>query len=154
MADHSMWMHACSQWIESETDSGSEAYYINVMFSRLNGNKKAIMLQMQSAIIKFYGRFCTRFCRHPTAASEQKRLPGMWLIPDRPVFKYDNQPRKLTINAEGLHFNGPLIIPPNTRFKGDVPDHLMKGQPYARGGIQRIHAVPVTGTVGHLSDYI
>ena len=101
----------------------------------------------------FYGQFCTRFCRHPRAASEQDKLPRLLLLPDLPVRKNGEFARVLDINAGGRHFNGPLLIPPGTKFKGDVAKHIMLDQRYARHGIHQIHVVEITRDLPTISSY-
>jgi hypothetical protein len=95
----------------------------------------------------FYSQFCTRFARDPKSVSGQQQIPRLWLIPDRPVAKRNGKKHGcdfLTRNDNGLHFNGPMLIPPKSRFRGCPIEHIEANQSkYARHGIERIHVKPV-----------
>ena len=133
-----IWIDACERWILDGLIEGCTPFYVNITFGRFSGGDEAIVRQMHRAIENgIYGQFCTRFCRHPRAASEQDKLPRLLLLPDLPVRKNGEFARVLDINAGGRHFNGPLLIPAGTKFKGDVAKHIMLDQRYARHGIHQ-----------------
>jgi hypothetical protein len=108
---------------------------------------------MRRGIHKFYGRFCTKFIHDGRARSEQERMPQLWLFPDLPVHKNKRSSlREVTING-GLHFNGPMLIPPVSRVEECPIEHLKENQAeYARHGIERIHIV-LGGDIPGLADY-
>jgi hypothetical protein len=130
-------------------------YYVTFMFHPLRGTPAGIIAQMHRGTRKgFYSRFCTEFAHHPRDTGEQKRLPRLMLFPDRPVCKRQNHSlREVSINDNGLHFQGPMIIPPESRFQGSVIDHIMENQPYAHHGIQRVYVKKVGINVFKVSDY-
>jgi hypothetical protein len=72
---------------------------------------------------------------------------------DLPVHKNKrNSLREITING-GLHYNGPMLIPPVSRFEECPIKHLRENQTkYARHGIERIHIV-LGGDILGLADY-
>lgn len=116
---------------------GWQPYYMNFMFDALQGTLPAIVAQMHRAIEKgFYGQFCTRFTRNPTAESQHRKLPRLWLFPDLPGWKRRKVSlQELTINAGGLHFNGPMLIPWWSRFKECPIRHIGDNHDrYARRG--------------------
>ena len=148
-----VWINGCTQWMYKLVLSGWKLYYVNFMFEPLRGPPSAIIPQMRKGIHKFYGRFCTEFVHDGRAQSEQKRMPQLWLFPDLPVHKNKrNSLREVTING-GLHFNGPMLIPPVSRFEECPIEHLKENQAeYARHGIERIHIV-AGGDIRGLADY-
>lgn len=152
---NSILIPGCRQWIEdhASTDWWSP-FYINFMFDGLPGPEDAVLAQMRRAVEKFYGRFSTRFDRTPRSAISQMHIPRLFLFPDKPVPKREKASmREVSINAGGLHYNGPMMIPRDSRFHGCVIDHLEeKQQAYARHGISRIHAEPIHGASG-IADY-
>jgi len=79
-------------------------------------------------------------------------MPRLWLYPDLPVYKKDKYAlQDVTIN-DGLHFNGFLLTPPVSRFKGDVLTEVGRAK-YLRHGITGIHLEPVNRTVDLVGDY-
>jgi hypothetical protein len=85
--------------------------------------------------------------------AEQERMPRLMLFPDRPVWKREKTSlREITING-GLHFNGPMLIPPISRFRDCVISHIHEKQSrYCRYGISRIHVEEIHDVPG-LIDY-
>lgn len=151
----SVWTPGCQEWIETHASTGWwTPFYINFMFERLPGSEEAVLGQMRRAIEKFYGRFSTRFDRTPRAEGSQRHIPRLLLFPDKPVPKREKASiREVSINAGGLHYNGPMMIPWYSRFRGCVIGHLdEKQQAYARNGISRIHAEPIHDASG-IADY-
>jgi hypothetical protein len=145
-------------WIYDYIIYGWRIYYINFMFESFYGPLPAIVAQMHTAIEKeFYAPFICRFSRDPTRKSQQDKLPKLWLFPDLPVYKRAKQQRAriedVKFNAGGLHFNGPLLIPPFSRFKGCPIQHINEKQSnYARRGIRRIHVTQAPRVPGMI-DY-
>ncbi len=148
-----IWIKGCTEWMYEWVLKGWKLYYVNFMFEPLHVPAAELVPKMRKGIHKFYGRFCTEFMHDGRAKSEQKRLPKLWLFPDLPVFKYEKKSlREVTING-GLHYNGPLLIPPVSRFQECPIKHLEENQgTYARHGIERIHIVP-GGDIAGLADY-
>jgi hypothetical protein len=148
-----VWIKGCTQWIYDLVFKGLKSYYVNFMFEPLHVPTAELVPQMRRGIHKFYGRFCTEFIHNGRAKSEQERMPKFWLFPDLPVHKNNgNSLREVTING-GLHYNGPVLIPPVSRFQECPIKHLEENQTrYARHGIERIHIV-VGGDVSGLADY-
>jgi hypothetical protein len=151
------WIKGCASWIWEYWARGWKPYYINFMFQPLPGNVESVVQQMHRAICKgFYSRFCTEFSHHPSKPSQQGRLPMLWLFPDRPVWKHEKiSIRDVKFNDNGLHFNGPLMIPPVSRFKECPIQHIHDNQrKYAVHGIDRVYIKEVTRDLDGLADYM
>ena len=148
-----IWIKGCTEWIQEWVSKGWKLYYVNFMFEPLRGPTGAIVPKMRRGIHKFYGRFCTEFVHDGRAKSEQEDMPQLWLFPDLPVSKHEKGSlREVTMNG-GLHYNGPMLIPPVSRFKECPIKHLEEKQArYARHGIERIHIV-AGGDIPGLADY-
>ena len=100
------WIQGCTEWVEDHVKYGWwKPYYINFMFEPLPGSPSAVVAQMHKAIMKFYGRYCTRFVHNPCAASEIERLPLFWLFPDKPTWKRASKTsvHDVKFNDSGLH---------------------------------------------------
>jgi hypothetical protein len=152
------WINGCTQWMDDHVEEGWCPYYINIMFHPLPGSLPTLISTMHRGIKKgFYSPFCTRFARHPRSKSGQQQIPRLWLIPDRPVSKRNVKKYAcdfLARNDNGLHFNGPMLIPPKSRFRECPIEHIEENQSkYARYGIERIHVKPIDDTAG-IADYV
>jgi hypothetical protein len=126
------------------------------MFEPLHGTTQGIINQMHVAIHReFYIKFMLRFVRDPHRQREAERMPQLMLFPDRPVWKQEKGSMKeVTINSGGLHFNGPMLIPPVSRFHGCPIKHIKEYQArYTRDRIARIHVVEIDGNVHRIADY-
>jgi hypothetical protein len=153
----SNWINGCTQWITDHVLEGWNPYYINIMFHPLPGSLPTLISTMHHGIRKgFYSQFCTRFARDPRSKSGQQQIPRLWLIPDRPVSKRNGKKHGcdfLTRNDNGLHFNGPMLIPPKSRFRECPIEHIEANQSkYIGHGIERIHVKKVYDNPG-IADY-
>ncbi len=148
-----IWIKGTAQWMNELVSRGWDLYYVNFMFEPFLGPTAEMVPYMQRGIRKFYGRFCTEFVRNGRALSELHRMPKLWLFPDLPVPKHEKKSlREVNING-GLHYNGPLLIPPVSRFQECPIKHFAENQhKYARYGIERIHIMP-GGDISDLADY-
>lgn len=153
----SSWIDGCTQWMDDHVEEGWDPYYINFMFHPLPGSLPTLISTMHRGIKKgFYSQFCTRFARDPRSVSGQQQIPRLWLVPDRPGPRRNRKKygcNFLTRNDNGLHFNGPMLIPPKSRFRGCPIEHIEANQSkYARYGIERIHVKQVDDIPG-IADY-
>ena len=151
------WIPGCAEWVWDYWSRGWKPYYVNIMFEPLPGNVEAVLQQMKRAICKvFYSRFCTEFAHHPGRPSQLWKLPRLWLFPDRPVPKKEKiSLRDVQFNDNGLHFNGPMLIPPFSNFEGCPIKHIHGNQrKYAVHGIDRIFVKEITWDIDGLADYI
>jgi len=147
---------ALADWMEQGISGGYQIYYMNFMFHQLRGSPNAILDQMRHAIHKgFYTEFSGQFAHHASAAGERHRLPELYLYPDLPVHKKDKESMGEVALNGGYHYNGPMRIPPISRFKEDVVDHINGNQHrYTRMGICRIDIKVADRTFDQLADYV
>jgi hypothetical protein len=154
------WIVGCAEWMQEHLNEGWRLYYINIMFKPFSGNAEAVVAQMNRAICQgFYSRLCTEFSHHPTKPSQQMKLPMMWLFPDRHIWKKEKEKksciRDLQFNDNGVHFNGPMLVPLKSRFHECPVEHIHQNQrKYAVHGIDRIHVEHVNRTIEELADYM
>jgi hypothetical protein len=150
------WTSSCTQWIEDHVRYGEwKAYYVNFMFEPLPGSSSAVVQQMRRAIVKFYGRFSSRFVHNQHSQAEQDRLPRFWLYPDRPGLKRSKLPlREVKSNDGGLHFHGAMLTPVFSRFRQCPIKHIEEKQAaYCHHGITRIHVKRID-EVADISSYM
>jgi hypothetical protein len=143
-----------TSWVYSYVCNSWRPYYINIMCHSLPGNDVGIVRRMNRAVQGFYGYFSCRFVHNQRSPAQQSKLPQLWLFLDRPCFKHEKKSlRDVTIN-NGLHYNGTLLIPPESRFRECPIRHIEENQQkYARKGIARIHVKPIDGRIPEIVDY-
>jgi hypothetical protein len=150
-----VWINGCETWIGEHVSQGWHPYYVNFMFQALRGTPKGIVEQMHTAIHKeFYSKFCLRFVHDPHRKKEQEQMPRLMLFPDRPVWKPDKcAGQAIHINAGGLHFNGPMLIAPQSRFHGCPLAHIDQNHWKYTGHITRIHIERMDGDFASVANY-
>lgn len=151
-------IEGCIQWIQQYRDKGWIAYYVNIMFERLDGTTTEILEQMRDAIYReFYKPFMLKFVRDPHRRAEQEWMPQLKLYPDLPMLRQKRRKtsiREVKINGGGLHYNGFLLIPPVSRFWGDPVELIQESHSlYCRHRIDRIHPEYVNDDVRRVVEY-
>jgi hypothetical protein len=145
------------KWIKENRKDGWTAYYINFMFHSLQGTSKEVLEQMRDAISRdFYSKFLLQFVRHPHSRSAIGSMPILQLFPDLPVRKRTRKATltQLNMNCGGLHYNGIMLIPPVSRFRGCIVEHIEEHQDrYTSGNIERVHVVPIDHREYNIADY-
>ena len=117
----STWIYGCKKWIKEYRELGWTAYYVNFMFHSLQGTKQEIINQMKEAICsEFYSKFVLQFVRHPHRKREIDSMPVFVLFPDLPAYKRKRKAtlKQMNMNWGGLHYNGLMLVPLVSRFKG------------------------------------
>jgi hypothetical protein len=127
------------------------------MFRSLQGTKQEIINQMKEAICsEFYSKFLLQFVRHPHRKREIDSMPVFVLFPDLPAYKRKRKAtlRQMNMNWGGLHYNGLMLVPLVSRFRGRPIEHIEEHQDrYTRGRIERIHAVRIDHREYNIADY-
>jgi hypothetical protein len=94
----------------------------------------------------------TGVARNPRSEAQKASLPFLITVPDRPVFKTNEQNiLDLQIN-NGLHLHGILCVPCNSRLRVDVATHFKAKQAlYVKNRLVRIdiEAVYSAGVVDY-----
>jgi hypothetical protein len=146
---------ALAEWMEAGVRRGYSLYYINFMFENLRGRRDAILQQMRTSIHRgFYSPLCRLSAHHPRAVTERHRLPDAMLIPDLPVYKTSGGTLLYGNANRGLHYNGPILIPPSCRFKRPLKEYVDENAlHFRRHGIARVDVQMADHTLEHLADY-
>jgi hypothetical protein len=153
-----IWVEGLIGWLETHLQEGWTPYYVNFMFNALKGTERGVIDQMHRAIHReFYSRFMLRFVRHPNRPKEQASMPRLQLYPDRRVYKGRRSlSREIAINMDGLHFNGPMLLPPISRFHANPIKYIEDNFGGGVGPIRRIHVQSVApdGDYRRLAGYV
>jgi hypothetical protein len=111
---------------------------------------------MMDQVQRVYSTFITRVHRRPRTAPNDE-LPVFIGAADLPVHKRDRSTITPVFCNGGLHFHVLVLIPPGSRLKESLADHLEKNRDlYAGDGtsVQRIHVEPATRVGSRLVDYV
>ena len=156
-------------WIVQECWNDRVPYYISIMFHQLHGSSTpSIISQIEHAIYNyFYPTLCKRFAQHPGRKSQEHLLPRAILFFDLPVWKRKRTKTSgRTVNQNGgLHLNGVILVPANSRLREDFVTHINQRQGlyvdrtvndrsvYDRGGIERVYVKPIDSNHYNVIDY-
>jgi hypothetical protein len=110
---------------------------------------------MRDEVERVYSTLVTRVHRKPKTAPTNE-LPVFIGAADFPVFKRDRSTIPDVFCNGGLHVHVLVLIPPGSRLKVPLADHLdEKRDLYAgAGSIQRIHVEPVIRDEARVVDYV
>jgi hypothetical protein len=133
-----------TQLVQQRIDQGFDAFLLTFMFQSLAGSPKAPLVQMNHEMKRFYAKFLTRVVRKPKTQFMKDALPVLITVPDRPVYEVAKRGLPdLKING-GLHINGILCVPRNSRLKVDVRTHFQVQRAlYVTNHLLRIDVKPI-----------
>lgn len=144
------------QMVQAKVDAGWSCTQLTFMFGQLPGSRDLQIQAMKDEVDRVYKTFLTRAFRRP-ANIPADSLPLFIGAADLPVFKRDKAKRLQVPTNGGLHFNGLLLIPPDTRLTVTPIEVLHQAGPtYTKveGAIDRIHAQSVTHDHMRVTDYV
>ena len=146
---------AYSEWVSSWMEAGYDLYLMSFMFKPMAGSEATWLKIMEASLETFYASLVTRVVRRPRSVSSDQ-LPRLLAHPDLPVQKRTKTTlRDATIN-DGLHFQAVIALPPVSRLRDSLDDHLAAHTDLycpPEGRLARIHAVPVTETPRRVAQY-
>jgi hypothetical protein len=149
------WVAGYAQMISDRVRDGWSCYLVTFMFDQLPGSPTTVMAQMKDQVQRVYSTLVTRTHRKPRNASPDE-LPILVGFLDRQVYKRDRSSAPSARCNDGLHFHALVLLPPSSRLKGSLVDHLRENERlYVRPGkpVQRIHAELVTAHHERVVDY-
>jgi len=145
------------QWIKEKIDQGWEAHILTITFNQIRGSRASIPNQMKRQLERVYATMLSRIVRCPMSAKNAERLP-IWIgCPDFPVPKHQKQSlRNVTIN-DGLHYHAICLIPPDSRLKETLEDHVADHLELYRGKaglVRELHVRQIASKPGFVVDYM
>jgi hypothetical protein len=149
------WMSGYAQMVTDRVRGGWSCYLVTFLFDQLPGSRATAIHQMKDRVQGVYSRLVTRVNRKPRNASPDG-LPVLIGFADLPVYKRDRSSLHNARCNDGIHFHALVLLPPKSRLKESLVDHLRRNEEvYARPGmsIQRIHAESVIGDHERVVDY-
>ncbi|TXM97740.1 hypothetical protein FV242_30775 [Methylobacterium sp. WL64] len=138
-------MQGYSDMVAVKIEEGYTPYIISLLYKPLRVPQDWVRGEMERGITEAYKTLLLRVARKPRSPAHRHRLPEWVLVPDWPVAKRAKASLlEVTLN-NGLHYQGLALIPPRSRLREPLDEHLATHQAlYTRGPVERIHAEPVT----------
>jgi hypothetical protein len=125
------------------------------MFEHMTGNQKSINARMMDDVALFWRTF-SKFVVKKNRTAPNHLHAKLIALPDRPVFKRKKLTlAQVTIN-DGRHVHGILAIPPTTRMREDLANHVASQAVYTDPRwtrIRHIHAKPITSRPTYTTGY-
>jgi hypothetical protein len=145
-----------TQLVTDRVQSGWTCDLVTILFSPLTGARSSVIGKMKDEVQRVYSTLVTRVHRKPRTAPKDE-LAVFIGAADLPVYKRDRSAITPIFCNGGLHFHLLVLIPPGSRLKEPLAEHLEKNRDlYAGTGtsIQRIHVEAVTKVGSRLVDYV
>jgi nucleotidyltransferase/DNA polymerase involved in DNA repair len=142
--------------VSDRVHDGWSCNLVTFLFHELPGTRGAVIGRMRDEVERVYSTLVTRVHRKPKTAPTDE-LPVFIGAADFPVYKRDRSAIPEVFCNGGLHAHVLGLIPPGSRPKGSLADHLdQKRDLYVGSGssIQRIHVEPVTRDEARVVDYV
>lgn len=145
-----------AQLIQQRVQDGWLPHLITFMFSQLPGSPSAVVKQMQDEVERVYATLVTRVVRKPRSPQSADRLPVFVGFADLPVARREKkQLREITLN-DGLHYQGILLMPAQSRLRTGLAFHFMKYHRLYlkdRSRLDRLHVRPIDTDPGYVVRY-
>lgn len=133
---------AWGDWIEEHIARGWKATFLTITFNQIKGPPRVVAAQMVDAVEAAYARALTQIVRHPRNVPVTE-LPLWICCPDYPIAKRDRDNIRDIVPNDGRHIHVIAVVPPRSRLKTSLADHLTEDQRFYAGRekrIWRIHA--------------
>jgi hypothetical protein len=145
-----------TQLVTDRVQAGWTCDLVTILFSPLAGSRSSVTSKMMDEVQRVYSTLVTRVHRKPRTAPIDE-LPVLIGTADLPVYKRDRSAITPVFCNGGLHFHILILIPPGSRLKEPLGEHLEKNRDLYVGtgtSIQRIHVEAVTKVGSRLVDYV
>jgi len=142
--------------LEDRIRQGWTCDLVTITFNRVKGSPEVKRRRMIDDVILLYSRLVTRTTRKPRRA-DVDQLPLFIGAVDFPVFKHDRTLGPQTYQNDGLHVHLLVALPPYTRLREPLANHVRNNPMVYMGdgtSIQNVHFEPVTDFGLRLVDYV
>jgi hypothetical protein len=137
-----------------------EIYYashVTLMFRHIPGDFRRKYSVMSDEADRFYKTFIRHVVHNARSQKSQRKLPLWPVVPDLPKDMKSSFP-EFRLN-DGLHLNGPMLIPINTRMRETLWMHVQPEAKYYHEYVRpdrpllRIHVEPIEFSPERMTDY-
>jgi hypothetical protein len=145
-----------TQLITDRVQVGWTYDLVTILFCPLTGARSSVISKMTDEVQRVYSTLVTRVHRKPKTAPNDE-LPVFVGAADLPVYKRDRSAIIPVFCNGGLHFHLLVLIPPGSRLKEPLAEHLEKNRDLYSGNgtsIQRIQVEAATRVGSRLVDYV
>jgi hypothetical protein len=142
--------------VTDRINAGWSCHLMTILFSQFPGPRDAVIDRMKDEVQRIYSTLVTRVHRKPRKTPTDE-LPVLVGAADLPVYKRDRSSAPKVFCNGGLHFHALVLIPPESRLKESLADHIDRNSGlYAGSGnsIRRIDVRPVIEDHGRVMDYV
>ena len=115
-----------TEMVEGRVREGWTVEHFNVQFRQLRGGSAEVARQMREEVERLYDMSLCHIVRKPRSLP-QDALP-LWICsPDYPVYKKQRREHlRLLVANDGRHMHVIAVLPPWSRLKTTLVDHLME----------------------------
>jgi hypothetical protein len=117
---------AYTAMVRDRLNQGWTGSILTLMFKQLSGGEESIKLQMRETAQQIYSAILKKMVRRPRSPNAVR--PLLIGCPDVPVLKHQKQPLYDIRPNDGLHWNGVLLAPPDSRLKTSVKQYFADKQ--------------------------
>jgi hypothetical protein len=147
-------IQAYGAWVQEQMDEGWDGYLFTFAFNQLPGSIRAKNQQMESEILRWYGRLATRTVRKPRSPKWAPLLPKGVFVPDLPVYKKSKQDLRDVVINDGLHMHGILVANRLGRISEPLDVHFAdRLDEYLTGNLRHIDVEHITHMAKYVTSY-
>jgi hypothetical protein len=117
---------AYTAMVRGRLNEGWTGSILTLMFKQLSGSEESVKRQMRETAQQVYSAILKKMVRRPRSPNAVR--PLLIGCPDFPVFKHQKQPLYDIRPNDGLHWNGVLLAPPDSRLKTSVEQYFTEKQ--------------------------
>jgi hypothetical protein len=120
-------INAYCTMVKDRLNQGWTGSILTLMFNHLRGSPDSVRLQMRETAQQVYSAILKKMVRRPRSPGAVR--PLLIGCPDFPVFKHHQKQLLCDIRPnDGLHWNGILLAPPDSRLKTSVAQYFTEKQ--------------------------
>jgi hypothetical protein len=141
-------------WVKEHLDEGWDGYLFTFLFNPLPGSVRAKNQQMETEILRWYGRLVTRTVRKPRSPQWAPLLPKGIFVPDLPVAKRSKQDLRDVVINDGLHVHGIVVANRLGRISEPLDVHFGRNvEKYLTGNLRHIDVERITHMAKYVTSY-
>jgi hypothetical protein len=126
-------IHGYTEMVTDRIRDGWSSSLLTFLFPHLPRSRPAVIDGMKDEIQRFYSTLVTSTHRKSRTAKPDE-FPLLIAVADLPVYKRDKTSSPMVLCNGGLNFHGLLLVPPTSRLKEPVDQHIQSRRDlYLRG---------------------
>jgi hypothetical protein len=146
-----------NQMVESYERKGWSGTLLTFTYNQMRGTRRTVLAEMQDEVERVYTLLLTRIIRDPRNPENRSILPFLLGVPDYPVHKHQKVLLKDFLVNGGLHIHAPMYVPPESRLKVGLDEHIADNREFyvsQSGRLAYLDATDIDRTPWKLVDYV